>query len=287
MQAIATQPQRLDVAPPYQLVLGRHGWMLCNLNDIYMGKAISTYGECCESEAQFLLQLAHYGGTVVEAGANMGIHTVPLGRFLATGGRKLLAFEPQPVIYQQLSANLALNGLTNVTAWPYACGAAAGTAAFPAPNYRQAGNFGAISMDGSGLLDSASVVTVPCVKVDDMATAEHVGLMKVDVEGFELNVLKGAAATIARCRPLLYVENDRVENSRDLIEWLWAAGYKLWWHAPRLFNPDNYFGAGENLYAKIVSLNMLGVPKEASVEVPNMTIVADSGFHPMLQRPVR
>jgi FkbM family methyltransferase len=51
----------------------------------------------------------------------MGIHTVPLAQALQEQGRRLVAFEPQPVIFQQLCANLALNGLMNVTAWPFAC----------------------------------------------------------------------------------------------------------------------------------------------------------------------
>ena len=69
----------LNVAPPYRLVQCRHGWMLANLNDIYMGAALATYGECNELELEALLALARYAGIVVEVGANMGIHTVPLG----------------------------------------------------------------------------------------------------------------------------------------------------------------------------------------------------------------
>ncbi len=45
-----------------------------------------------------------------------------------------------------------------------------------------------------------------------LAAHEGVGLIKIDVEGAELDVLKGGAALIARSRPLLYVENDRVER---------------------------------------------------------------------------
>ena len=50
-------PARLDVAPPYKLVQSRHGWMLVNPNDAYLGQAILQYGECCEIEVAFLLQL--------------------------------------------------------------------------------------------------------------------------------------------------------------------------------------------------------------------------------------
>jgi FkbM family methyltransferase len=268
----------IKVAAPYQLVAARHGVMLCNANDFYMGKALITYGECCETETQFLNQLAQHGGMVVEVGANMGIHTIPLARFLASQGRDLTVFEPQPVIFQQLCANLALNGLTNVRAWPYACGAEKSIVTFAVPNYHGYGNFGAVSMEAC---ESQAVIRVPCVRVDEMVEDERVGLLKIDVEGFERKVLEGAAATIRRCRPLLYVENDRVDHSRDLIEWLWAAGYRLWWHMPFLFNPKNYFGASENLYGGVASFNMVGIPQEMQANVRDLKAVDDASFHPL------
>lgn len=275
----------VKAAPPYQLVETRHGLMLCNVNDFYMGQALMKYGECCETETQFLIQLARHGRTVVEVGANMGIHTVPLARFLAAEKRNLVAFEPQPVIYQQLCANLALNGLTNVRAWPYACGAEKGTVTFAMPDYHGLGNFGAVSMDAPdrqpGTQPADQLVRVPCVPLDEMLSDEQVGLLKIDVEGFERAVLQGAALTIRRCRPLIYVENDRVEQSRALIEWLWAAGYKLWWHLPFLFNPENYLRVSENLYPAIISLNMVGVPQELQANTPGLKVVDDAGFHPM------
>ncbi len=276
---------KLDLPPPYQLVQGRHGWMLCNLNDSYMGQAIAKYGECCELESQFLLNLASRGGMVVEVGANMGIHTVPLAQSLAVQGRKVLAFEPQRVIFQQLCANLAINGLTNVTALPYACGREAGVVTFEEPDYRQGGNFGGISMQASSSPARSSTVLVPCVRVDDVVNVEHVGLLKVDVEGFELKVLEGSVATIQRCRPLLYVENDRVDQSRDLIEWIWAAGYNLWWHVPWLFNQDNYFHVTENIYKTIASFNMLAIPREVPANINGMEPIHDSSFHPLAKAP--
>lgn len=83
---------KLNVAPPYSLVESRHGWMLANLNDVYMGAAIATYGEANELELALLLALAEYPGMVVEVGANMGIHTVPLARALQQKDRQLVAF---------------------------------------------------------------------------------------------------------------------------------------------------------------------------------------------------
>lgn len=273
---------QLNVAPPYCLVQSRHGWMLANLNDIYMGAAMATYGECNEVELEFLLGLAQYPGSVVEVGANMGIHTIPIARALQKQGRQLVVFEPQPVVFQQLCANLALNGLMNVTAWPFACGEKQGVVTFPRPDYLKTGNFGGVSMSSSAPVAGNASVQVPCTRLDDMLQYERVGLLKIDVEGFELRVLNGSRALIQRSRPLLYVENDRVDNSQELIEWLWAASYNLWWHTPPLFNPHNFFGVAKNLYGRIVSLNMLGVPREINLGIPAQLVkVQESNHHPM------
>jgi len=276
----------MNVAPPYCLVQSRHGWMLANLNDVYMGVAMATYGECNELELAMLLALARHPGTVVEVGANMGIHTVPLARALREEGRELIAFEPQPVVFQQLCANLALNGLMNVTAWPFACGDQPGVVSFPRPDYLKAGNFGGIAMSDSAPASGNVGVQAPCIRLDDMLQKERIGLLKVDVEGFELRVLKGSRIILEHFRPLLYVENDRAESSQELIEWLWAAGYQLWWHTPPLFNPHNFFSAARNLYGGIASFNMLGVPQGVNLAVPaQLTKVENSSYHPLRPPP--
>ena len=271
----------LDV--PYQLIAARHGPMLVNPNDEYLGKAIVLYGECCELEIAFLLNLISVRpGIVVEIGANIGTHTVPLAKALAAQGRRLVAFEPQPVIFQNLCANLALNGLSNVLAWPFACGDRPQTVYFSLPNYAAAGNFGGVSM---ALDRSTQQIAVPCHPLDALMGSETVSLLKIDVEGFELSALKGASGVIASSRPLLYVENDRVEKSRDLIEWLWSKDYQLWWHVPNLFNPDNFFGNSNDRYKSVASFNMLGVPRELGIPVSGLAEVS-ANSHPLSGSPI-
>ncbi|WP_429283705.1 FkbM family methyltransferase [Paraburkholderia sp. GAS41] len=120
--------------------------MLANPNDFYLGRALLEYGECSELESAVLRQLLVQPGVVVEVGANIGVHTVVLGREAQQRRQVLVAFEPQPVIFQNLCANLAANGLTNVLAWPYACGSDAGTLHFKRPDYAAFGNFGGVEM---------------------------------------------------------------------------------------------------------------------------------------------
>jgi hypothetical protein len=112
--------------------------------------------------------------------------------------------------------------------------------------------------------DDVAVVTV------DSLCLPRCALLKVDVEGMELAVVDGARDTIARCRPLLYLENDRAEKSPALIGLILDLGYRLWWHVTPLYNPDNFLKNPSNQFGGTVSINLLCQPAEAARPVDAM-----------------
>lgn len=272
-------PLVIEAAPPYALVRSRHGLMLVNRNDFYIGQALIQYGEYVEAEVEFLSQFISHPGIVVEVGANIGSHTVPLARCAAATGGEMVVFEPQPFVFQNLCANLALNGISNVRAWPLACAAQAGTVWFVQPNYKQPGNFGAVPMQTEA--KSPGLISAPCVQLDSVLGDSEVTLIKLDVEGFELSALQGALQVLQRSRPTLYLENDQVKHSRELIEWLWAQEYRLWWHVCPLYSPENFRGKHEDLYPNISSFNMLALPRESGITAPGFVEIVDAGYHPL------
>src|SRR5437870_1047961 len=106
------QPGKSDDAAIFtdghlQLRRCRHGLMLYNLNDTYIGAMLEKYGEFSEGETDVFHQLVRPGMTVVEVGANVGAHTLSIARLVGPQGR-VLAFEPQRSIFQMLCANLAM-----------------------------------------------------------------------------------------------------------------------------------------------------------------------------------
>src|SRR5258708_2093762 len=103
---------------------------------------------------------------------------------------------------------------------------------------------------------SAPATTSPSMPSMNLSACD---MLKIDVEGMEGEVVAGAEKTIARFRPALYVENDRDKHSAALIRQLLNLGYRLYWHFPPLFNRDNYFHASENVFGRIVSINMLAL----------------------------
>jgi FkbM family methyltransferase len=246
----------------------RHGTFCFFPHDIYIGRSLDMLGEYVEDEVQLLLKLIKPGDIVVEIGANIGADTVPLARAVGNAGR-VLALEPQRIIYQMLCANLSINGIWNVEAYQRAAGAAEGVMGVPPVDYSQSSNFGSVA------LVQQSNEPVRVVALDSLQL-QRCELLKIDVEGMERDVLDGAAETIKRVRPIIYIENDRKSKSQALIEKLFDLDYACWWHVPSMYRPDNYNGWGADPFGKTASVNMVCFPRERGINVTDLKHIESS-----------
>ncbi len=253
-----------------QLCTTRFGRMLVNSHDVYIGQSLRFYGEYSFDEVWLLQHFLTPGDTVIEVGANIGAHTVPLAQHLGNQGR-LLAFEPQRLVFQLLCANLALNQCRHVEAFQAAVGAAPGRIAVPLLPADRDANFGGVELGdnepGDHVIESAPVQTI------DSLILQQCSLLKADVEGMECDVLLGAKETIQRLQPVLYLENDRRDRSAALLGQLFDLGYQIWWHLPSLFRADNFHGQLEDIF-HIISLNLLCLPKGRSMPIEGLQPIA-------------
>jgi len=254
----------------YKLVRGRHGLFLANPNDIYFGRALVEYGEAGELEWALLERSTPADGFVIDAGANMGTLTVPLANKVGAKGL-VYAFEPQPLIFQQLCANLALNDLVNVVAVNAACGSETGRMGIARLNPARESNFGGVPLERVSIDEKA--VSVRIERLDDVVDPPRLNLIKADVEGMELALLQGAAGLIGQFRPVLYLE-CHPSGSESLISHVMGLGYDCWFHCPPLFNPENFAGKAENIYGRTASFNMLCIPAEHEADIRGMHRVA-------------
>lgn len=168
-------------------------------------------------EIDVLEELARFPerkGIACDIGANIGNHAV---YFAAILDKKVLAFEPVPSSYKTLAENIQLNDLSSlVTTYPLALGDKATKATIAIDN----GNIGA-----SRILKTEEGDT-EVVTLDSLIDEEEiVAIMKIDVEGFELNVLGGAAKTIEKSRPLLIVETQTHIDYIKVFKFLNKLGY--------------------------------------------------------------
>ena len=255
--------QNSDQRPATAVKQCRHGKMVFLARDRYIGQSLDIYGEYSELEARVFTELLRPADVVAEVGANIGAHTVHIAKLVGPGGR-VLAFEPQRVIFQLLCANIALNELFHVQAYHAAVGAACGMIKVPLLDYAAEENFGGLSVG-----KTMSGEDVPLFTLDSLAL-RALRMLKVDVEGMETEVLAGARDTIGRLRPILYVENDRRAQSEGLIKLIDELGYNMWWHLPPLFNPSNFARASQNIFGGIVSINLLCLPQEEPAKISGL-----------------
>lgn len=265
------------VRPYNKMVEARHGTMLFNRNDVYVGRSIQKYGEYSELELQFLTSAVGQGDVVIEVGANIGTHTVALAKKAGPTGR-ILAFEPQRIVFQTLCANLALNSISNTHCFHSALSDTEGELSVPPVDYTRPANFGGLGMAAAGRGEP-----VAARLLDGIGRLPRLKLIKIDVEGMEVAVIRGASKTISEHRPALYVENDRIDKSAELIELIASLDYRMYWHRPPLYNPDNYFGDTENLFPNIVSVNMICLPKSAQ-PIEGLREVTGTDYHPLADR---
>lgn len=154
-------------------------------------------------------EYAEPGTAAVDVGAYMGIHSMLMGRMVGDSGQ-VYAFEPQRKMYRELVHNIALNDLEDVVLpLRFALGAhraviemdAAAVRTFSGPAGPSAVPIledGSVSVGAGG--DKAELRPL-----DDF-NLTGVSLIKIDVEGHEAEVLKGAQATIAANRPVVVLE---------------------------------------------------------------------------------
>jgi FkbM family methyltransferase len=149
-------------------------------------------------------QDVHPGDTVLDVGANLGAYTLLFGQWVGASGR-VHAFEPAPAARAGLVRHVGLNGLdARVSVWADAMGHADGTAVFVAEGAR-----GDNRLCGTGPAPRGAL-EIGLTSIDMFCRRESCqpSLIKVDVEGAELDVLRGARATVAARGPALalYVE---------------------------------------------------------------------------------
>lgn len=195
----------------YELVESRHGLMLCNRHDLAMTKCLKESGAWAWEEIEETAQYAT--GTVVDIGANIGTHTL----IYARTATQVVAFEPQYIAYNNLCANLLLNGVLNVTPVPYALGSYDGMSTMHVQDPTVLN-----STPGGRVGEGVEPVVIH--KLDTM-NIRGISFIKIDCEGSELEVLKGALETLKRDMPVLYIEVHYGHLVKPINHLLKSIGY--------------------------------------------------------------
>jgi FkbM family methyltransferase len=244
----------------------RHGVMAHFAADQAVGLSLREYGEWGEDEIAVLAPYIGAGATVLDVGANVGTHTLVFARLVGPSGR-VLAIEGNPETFTLLAYNVVENGHSGcVRPLNVLVGQAAGLVPFnlstgPSENPGAKTFLPELTNAAAPVPADALPLQLPLITIDSL-DLQRCAVMKIDVEGMESQVLRGAVATIERCQPIIYFEHAS-GNTGELtliFNLLRGRGYRMYWHFANPFNVRNLRANPINLFGGTVELNVFAAP---------------------------
>lgn len=201
-----------------------------------LGLGVLLSGGFETEELNTVCRLVPKGGMAIDAGANVGVYSIALARRVGSAGR-VFAFEPFPENVSRLKGNLRLSDISNVDIFPLALGEDDGEISLHITE-----DTAFVTTGEVGPLSTGESLQVPMSKLDTIWRQKGsplVHLLKIDVEGAELSVLKGASGLLQTCQPILMVEANDLNHLNAITDWLSPLGYRC--YRKRNFCPWNYF----------------------------------------------
>lgn len=175
---------------------------------------------------------------ILDIGANLGVFSIPIAKDIQEKQGNVIAFEPQRIVFYQLCANTFLNRLHNLYAYNKAVSDKPQKLEIPEFDYSRNLNIGAFSLDKDARIfhnieSSAKDEThsVDVITLDNLDVDKAPALIKIDVEGYEIKVLKGALEFLEKYDypPILFEawEFDWfAEKKNELLSFVEQLGYE-------------------------------------------------------------
>ncbi len=213
-----------------------YGPMIVNIHDTGVANEIFKNGQFVIGEIRELNLIMDHLCSLnkfvrcLDIGANIGIHTMVMAERLTDVGI-VVAFEPQRIVYQMLNGNVSINSHENVFCLQKAVGSSLGELKIPNVDYGKPCNFGGIdfldkhdslSQNNNSLLTDENVEMISIDSLD----YDSIDFIKIDAEGMELEILKGASESIKKYRPIMAIEYIRTDVQL-LIQVITSLGYRI------------------------------------------------------------
>lgn len=205
--------KKLDGNRPGDAVAKVAGFSLVVPQDDFVGRSIKYFGELDRKVSWVVERVLQPGDIAIDIGANLGLVSFQMLERVGPTGQ-VFAFEPQPRMIGYIEKSMAMNGVENLHLQKMGLGAEPGKLWLSIPS----ANAGAASFcDATG----ENAVEVPVTTLDDFGRQhdlETVHLVKIDVEGFEFQVVSGGANFFSTTRPNVVIFEENRNNAGDVPE---------------------------------------------------------------------
>lgn len=172
------------------------------------------------ADENFLSSYLKRDSVFIDIGANIGTHTLKAASIVKENG-KVISVEPHPRTFHYLKENIHLNKFMNIDVFNFAVG-----------NRSEYVTFSDMVSDDQNCIDSNGIINLETKRLDDFVSLESVDLIKIDVEGYELFVLLGAANVLAHTECVMFESFEKNFNkygysTYDTIKLLLNSGFTV------------------------------------------------------------
>jgi hypothetical protein len=232
---------RREASRMTRVVETRHGILQYWPDSDPVATSITAFGEYLEGELDLLRRLVKTGAWVIEAGAGLGAHTIPLARHVGGDGH-IIAYEPRPLFARVLRQNLESNRCR--------------------PGHRDAGDARRTRRaERGGRSTRVAEDTVDGLRV------ERLDLLKINPGADAAKIIGGAGDTLWRLRPIVFVNAADEAELRQIARQLNEYGYRCWRFATPYFRPENFNRSPAAADADRISLALAACPEEWNIDL--------------------
>jgi FkbM family methyltransferase len=259
--------------PLLKVVDTNNGPMAVYINDTIVSQSIAMFGEYSFNEIRVMSRYLNAESLYVDVGTNIGYHAMSVSQHI---GCPVIGFEPHPSHFAVAAYNTQNK---NIKLFNAAVSNKAGTLIIDDFDPNEIGNYGEVHIESKG-------VEVPAIKLDEVQDLKTIcTVIKIDVEGNELNVLKGASRTIKKHRPVIFFEALEDSNWDKCREYLAERDYLMYWVVCKV-KPLNetYKSPKEHPFANLAAFNILAVPTEKDQPDDLVPVLAGEWYHDMVKR---
>ena len=241
-------------------VVNVNGYNLALLpNDDGISTELALFNTHEPLNTELLTQNLKKGMVCFDVGANIGYYTLLESKMVGDEG-KVIAIEPSPINFKQLQKNIQNEKAKNVELYQIAGGDQNGTIKFLLDPHS---NLSRIISNEEKVREKGEIVDVPMKKLDsflEASTIKTLDFIRMDVEGYEFNILEGMRNSIKKFRPAIQMEvHTRIlgyEKTQKLLEWFMSEKYEVVYYitrqldCPTIGNMDDvkHFSISELLY---------------------------------------